>query len=59
MNNVVKGLGVLLMLVSMIVNVVFINDNSFVQVGFKDILIGLVWMDFGINNGQFYNYVSF
>lgn len=58
MNNVVKGLGVLLTLASMTANAVLINDNSFAQAGFKDTSTGLVWMDFGINNGQSYNHVS-
>ena len=58
MNNVVKVLGSLFMMVSATANAALISDNSFVQAGFKDTSTGLVWMDFGINNGQSYNYVS-
>lgn len=58
MNNVVMVLGSLFMMVSATANAAFISDNSFAQAGFKDTSTGLVWMEFGINNGQSYNYVS-
>ena len=58
MKTVVKGLGVLFMLASVTANAELIKDNSFAEAGFKDTATGLVWMEFGINNGQSYNSVT-
>lgn len=58
MKYIVKPLGIFSLLFSLAANSAIIDSQSFTQDSFVDTSTGLAWMDFGINNGQSYNYVA-
>lgn len=58
MKFIALALGLLSVVFNLSANSAIIDSRAFAHDSFIDTNTGLVWMDYGINNGQSYNHVT-